>query len=47
MFDVKHSVEAQKIDLEWASVWRAECKEIHRKSNVFYVKSGGLVLLQV
>ena len=32
---LEHSNNSQKMDLEWASVWRAKCKEFHRKTKEF------------
>ncbi len=36
-----HSVGAQKLHLEWASVWRAKCKEFERKMKDFGVSDSG------
>ena len=30
-----HSANSQKMDLKWTSVWRAKCKEFHRKMKDF------------
>ena len=27
----RYSANSQKMDLKWTSVWRAKCKEFHRK----------------
>ena len=32
---LEHSNNSQKMDLEWASVWKANCKEFQRKIKRF------------
>ena len=32
---LEHSNNPQRIDLEWASVWRATCKEFHKEGEGF------------